>query len=212
MSGSEWAAVIGAQLCLVVLVVLVVAIVRLDRAAQDMRAATRAFEAESRQALAELRQAVRDADYELDRIDAIVAGAERVTERVDAASGLADRVITSPVVKAMAVGTGTRRVVQRLTGSVPERKAGSVPERNRLRARTESRLGEAAAPPEGGLMFKRVTWLTVGLRPRRRHHGRGGARGAQACRPLPAERARRPGVGRPGAVARPARRRRRHRT
>ena len=72
---------------------------------------------------------MRDADYELDRIDAIVAGAERVTERVDAASGLADRVITSPVVKAMAVGTGTRRAVQRLTGSVPERKAGSVPER-----------------------------------------------------------------------------------
>ena len=33
MSGSEWAAVIGAQICLVLLVVLVVVIVRLDRAA-----------------------------------------------------------------------------------------------------------------------------------------------------------------------------------
>ena len=43
---------------------------------------------------------------ELDRIDALIGGAERVTDRVDAASGLADKVITSPVVKVMAVGTG----------------------------------------------------------------------------------------------------------
>ena len=47
----------------------------------------------------------------------IVSGAERVTDRVDAASALADRVITSPVVKAMAVGTGTRRAVQKLRGN-----------------------------------------------------------------------------------------------
>ena len=143
MSGSEWAAVIGAQICLVLLVVLVVVIVRLDRAAREVRAATHAFEMESRQALMELRQAVRDADFALDRIDAIVTGAERVTDRVDAASGLADRVITSPVVKAMAVGTGTKRAMQRLTrnpakparrrtGSVPEpKRTGSVPERKK---------------------------------------------------------------------------------
>jgi hypothetical protein len=117
VSGSEWAAVIGAQICLVLLVVLVVSIVRLDRTARELRTAARTFEADGREALAELRRAVRDADFELDRIDAIVSSAERVTDRVDAASGLADRVITSPVVKAMAVGTGTKRAVQRLAGS-----------------------------------------------------------------------------------------------
>ena len=115
MSGSEWAAVVGVQLCLVVLVVFVVAIVRLDRATSEMRAATRQFRAEASVAIDELRTAVRDADYELDRIDALVSGAERVTDRVDAASGLADRVITSPVVKVMAAGTGTKRAMQTFT-------------------------------------------------------------------------------------------------
>lgn len=119
MSGSEWAAVVGAQVCLVLLVVLVVVIVRLERAASELRTTTRGLAEEATVALGELRQAVRDADFELDRIDALVRNAERVTDRVDAASGLADKVITSPVVKVMAAGTGTKRAVQRLTGADP---------------------------------------------------------------------------------------------
>jgi hypothetical protein len=117
MSGSEWGAIIGAQVCLLALVVLVVMIVRLDRTTREVRVAASEFRRESAAALRELREALRDADYELDRVDAIVSGAERVTDRVDAASALADRVITSPVVKAMAVGTGTRRAVQKLRGN-----------------------------------------------------------------------------------------------
>ena len=66
---------------------------------------------------------MRDADFELDRVDAIVSGAERVTDRVDAASGLAERVITTPVVKVMAMGTGTKRAVQRLRGEPPKRRS-----------------------------------------------------------------------------------------
>ena len=89
MSGEEWAAIVGAQICLVALVVLVVMIVRLDRAAKELRGAARDFRQESGPLLDELRQAIRDADYELDRVDAIVSGAEAVTGRVDAASDLA---------------------------------------------------------------------------------------------------------------------------
>ena len=140
MSGSEWAAIVGAQVCLVLLVVLVVMIVRLDRTTRELRTAAAEFRRESGAALRELREAVRAADYELDRVDALVTGAERVTDRVDAASALADRVITSPVVKAMAVGTGTRRAVQRLRGQ-------------------DARNGQS----KESLMFKRATWLTVGF-------------------------------------------------
>ena len=122
MSGEEWVAIIGAQVCLVALVVLVVMIVRLDRATREIRGAARDFRRESGPLLDELRQAVRDADYELDRIDAIVSGAEAVTDRVDAASDLAYRTFTSPVVKALAVGTGTKRAVQRLKGDPPKRR------------------------------------------------------------------------------------------
>jgi hypothetical protein len=124
VSGEEWAAVVGAQVCLVALVVLVVMIVRLDRATQELRAVARAFRHESTPLLEELRATVRAADYELDRVDAVVSGAVAVTERVDAASDLAYRTFTSPVVKALAVGTGTRRAVQRLKGEPPRRARG----------------------------------------------------------------------------------------
>ena len=107
----------GAQACVVLLVVLVVVIVRLDRTTRDLREAAAEFRRDARVALGELHSAVRSADFELARVDAIVTGAERVTERADAATALADRVITSPVVKAMAVGTGTRRAMQRLRGN-----------------------------------------------------------------------------------------------
>ena len=120
MSGSEWVAVFAAQACLVALVALVVVIVRLDRAAKDLRKAALDFRAEAEPALAELRERRPDRAIEtneLDRVDAIVSGAERVGGRVDAASDLAYRTFTNPVVKALAVGTGTRRAVQRLKGN-----------------------------------------------------------------------------------------------
>jgi hypothetical protein len=123
VSGEEWAAILGAQVCLVAIVVLVVMIVRLDHAARDLRTAARDFRRESVPLLEELRETVRSADYELDRVDAIVSGAETVTGRVDAASDFAYRTFTSPVVKALAVGTGTKRAVQRLKGDPPKRRS-----------------------------------------------------------------------------------------
>ena len=124
MTGTEWVAVFAAQICLVLVVVLVVMIVRLDRAAKELRAVAADFRAEAEPALEELRASVRAADFELDRVDAIVTGAEMVTDRVDAASDLAYRTFTNPVVKALAVGTGTKRAVQRLKGDPsPRRRA-----------------------------------------------------------------------------------------
>ena len=116
MSGSDWAAIVGAQVCLILLVLLVVMIVRLDRSTRELREATAEFRRDARVALGELHSAVRSADFELDRVDAIVTGAERVSGRVDSASDLAYRTFTNPVVKALAVGTGTRRAMQRLRG------------------------------------------------------------------------------------------------
>jgi uroporphyrinogen-III synthase len=100
----------------------VVMIVRLDRATRELRGAAREFRRESGPLLDELRQAIRDADYELDRVDAIVSSAEAVSGRVDAASDLAYRTFTNPVVKALAVGTGTKRAVQRLKGDPTPRR------------------------------------------------------------------------------------------
>jgi hypothetical protein len=87
---------------------------RLARAARELRAATTAFRVQAEPALAELRTAVRAAGFEVDRIDAIVTTAAAMTDRVDAASRVARNTIGSPVVKVIAVGTGTRRAWSRL--------------------------------------------------------------------------------------------------
>src|SRR5437899_12659879 len=111
--------------CSVLLAVLLVTILRLDRAARELRSAAAAFRRDAEPALSELRQAVRAADFELDRVDAIVTSAEAVTERVDSASRLAYRTFTNPVVKVLAVGTGTRRALGRLRGETATRNRGS---------------------------------------------------------------------------------------
>ena len=134
MSASEWAAVGGAAACAVALVALLVVLARLRRAARDLRETVAEFRRHALPALVELRHAVRAADFELDRVDALVSGAEAVQERVDSASRLAYRTFASPVVKVLAAGTGTRRALARLTGEPsPRVRSGSNGGRRRDR-------------------------------------------------------------------------------
>jgi hypothetical protein len=63
--------------------------------------------------------AVRDAAKDLARVERLVSSAERLSETVDGASRAAARTIASPVVKAMAFGTGVSRAAQRLRDPSP---------------------------------------------------------------------------------------------
>ena len=145
MSGSEWAAVVAAQVCLVLLVVLVVVIVRLERAAP--RPAHRGGRLPGR---GRARARGAPGSRARRRLRARPGRRHRHRRRAGRAAGstprrdLAYRTFTNPVVKALAVGTGTRRAVQRLTGDKPD----------------EAREARQAA---GVLMFKRATWLGVGF-------------------------------------------------
>ena len=109
MSGSEWAAVVAAQVCLVV-----AGRARGRRSCgstappRDLRSAAADFRAEAEPALDELRAGrarrrlrARPGRRHRHRRRARSSG------RVDAASDLAYRTFTNPVVKALAVGTGT---------------------------------------------------------------------------------------------------------
>jgi hypothetical protein len=62
----------------------------------------------------ELRDAARAAGDEVERVDRLVSSAERLEGAVDSAGRLAYRTFASPVVKAMALGTGVSRAAQRL--------------------------------------------------------------------------------------------------
>lgn len=71
-------------------------------------------------AVADARTAAQEARHEVDRIEGLLARSEGVVERVDAASELAYDTFSRPVIKAMAVGAGTRQAVRRLRSREPE--------------------------------------------------------------------------------------------
>ncbi len=62
----------------------------------------------------EIRGAVTDSTRELDRVEALLQRADTISARVDSASRLAYSTFAVPVVKAFAVGAGTRRAARRL--------------------------------------------------------------------------------------------------
>ncbi len=89
--------------------------------------------------LDEARASVDDAADEIDRVERLVTSAERLDE--------AKRAIATPVVKAMAFGTGVSRAAQRLRDG------------ESLRPRPEP----AVETPEIGIVIKRLVWLIIGF-------------------------------------------------
>jgi hypothetical protein len=87
--------------------------------------------------VAELRDAARGASDEVERVDRLVTSAERLEGAVDSAGKLAYRTLASPVVKAMAIGTGVSRAAHRLRDG-NEDTAPVTNERRRRRARRAS--------------------------------------------------------------------------
>lgn len=97
-------------------VVLSLVSARLLRAVGDLDRATAAFEEEAAPAMVELRDAVQGAVAEVDRIDELVQIAGSIGGRVDTATEATYRALTSPVIKGVAIASGTRRAARRLRG------------------------------------------------------------------------------------------------
>ena len=87
---------------------------QLWRAAQRLDAATRTFEEEATPAVQELRSAARRAVGEVDRLDDLLDVAGSIGQRVDNATEVTYRALTSPVIKGVALASGTRRAAGRL--------------------------------------------------------------------------------------------------
>ena len=82
-----------------------------------------------------------DAAIEVDRVERLVTSAERLSGAVDGASRIAARTLRSPVVKAMAFGTGVSRAAQKLReGETPV-----APARRRGRRRVAATRNDEAA-------------------------------------------------------------------
>jgi uncharacterized protein YoxC len=106
MSTSDVLAVVAATTVTMVVAVLAAVLVSTARTLRELRRTVEVLQAEAIALLDETRVAVEDAAGEIDRVERLVTSAERLGE--------AKRALATPVVKAMAFGTGVSRAAQRI--------------------------------------------------------------------------------------------------
>ncbi len=116
MDALDLLTVLCGVLALGAAVALTLASSRLLRAAHSLEAAASEFSAAAVPAAELLRSAAEQALDEVDRVDALVEVAAAIGDRVDSATEVTYRALTSPVIKGVAFASGTRRAAQRLRG------------------------------------------------------------------------------------------------
>ena len=114
MTGGEVAAVIAAVALVVAVVALLFALAALVRTLRSLRTAVDDFRREALPIMGELRTTVGTANAELVRVDNLLTTAESVSSTVDSASRLAYLAFSNPVIKVLALATGTGRAARRL--------------------------------------------------------------------------------------------------
>lgn len=116
MDAAELVMVLCGVAALGAAVVLSLVSARLLRAARSLEVAAAEFDRTAAFAVTELQLAAADAVDEVARIDALVEVAGSIGQRVDSATDITYRALTSPVIKGVAFATGTRRTADRLRG------------------------------------------------------------------------------------------------
>jgi hypothetical protein len=117
MSAGDWLGATGAVMLAVMLGGLLFALGSVVVTLRDLRATVRALQQQSIALADEMRIALRDAENEVDRVGALLTAAETVGDRIDTASRIVSKTVTNPVVKVLALGTGTKRAVRRMRSS-----------------------------------------------------------------------------------------------
>jgi hypothetical protein len=125
----EVAAVVLAIVAALLAGALVVALGSLQRSVRALETVVDRLERETLPVVTELRDAVRRAGDDVERVEALLDGAEAVGRAVDGASRVARRAITGPAARVAALGTGVSRAGRRLRDGEPE----PVPVRRRGR-------------------------------------------------------------------------------
>jgi hypothetical protein len=114
MTTTEVLAVATAVIVAIFVGALAMSLVALTRTLRTLRSTVDELRNATLPVIADLRDATREAADEVERVDRLVASAERLEGAVDGASRLAARTFANPVVKAMAIGSGVSRAAHRL--------------------------------------------------------------------------------------------------
>jgi hypothetical protein len=117
VSGTELAALIVAIASVVGVVLLGVALVSIVRTLRSVRDSVELIRSETVPVMVDLGQTVRTANAELERVDDLLGTAESISGTVDSASRLAYLAFSNPVIKALALASGTSRAASRFRRS-----------------------------------------------------------------------------------------------
>ena len=119
MDAVDVLAVVAATVVAILSGVLIATLYSLTRTLQTLRTTVERLRDETVALLDDAHDAVRDATTEVDRIDRLVGSAEKINDAVDGAQRMAYKTLASPVVKAMAFGSGVSRAAQRIREGEP---------------------------------------------------------------------------------------------
>lgn len=121
MTAGELAVLLAAVLCCIGFAALVVVLMRVLDSLRSLRGEVESLRNETRPLLAELRRTtdetravVEEARDDLDRFDRVLGSAEAISGAMAGGSRMARAALSAPVIKTVAIGTGTKRAVRRL--------------------------------------------------------------------------------------------------
>lgn len=117
MTAGELVLVVATVLCAIGFAALAVVLVRVFDALRDLRAAVADLDARTAPLLRELRASVDEARDDLLRFDRVLGSAEAITESVEGMSRVARVALSTPVIKSVALASGTGRAARRLRRS-----------------------------------------------------------------------------------------------
>ncbi len=115
MTAGDLAVVLAAVLCAIGFAALVVVLLRVLDTLRSLRSEVELLRAETRPLLNELRSTVTEARDDLDRFDRVLGSAEAISDAVAGTGSRVARVaLSAPVIKTVALATGTGRATRRM--------------------------------------------------------------------------------------------------
>jgi uncharacterized protein YoxC len=122
VTAGDLAVVLAAVLCTLGFAALVVVLGRVLHSLRELRQAVAGLQAETAPLLDELRASVDEARDDLARFDRVLGSAEAISTSVEEASRVARVALSTPVIKTVALASGTGRAARRLSSKAERRR------------------------------------------------------------------------------------------
>jgi hypothetical protein len=116
MTAGDLAIVLATVLCALGFTALVVVLLRVLDTLHGLRGEVEHLRLETEPLLADLRSSLEEAREDLDRFDRVIGSAEAISSNVQGMSRVARVALSTPVIKTVALASGTSHAARRLRG------------------------------------------------------------------------------------------------